>query len=112
MASTNVMTLTSDNWQKEVVESDKPVLVDFWATWCGPCRQLSPTIDRIADNYAGRVKVGKVNMDDNQDLGIQYGVSSIPLLLLFKGGEQPRQKLVGLQREADITKLIDQLLAS
>jgi thioredoxin 1 len=112
MASANVMTLTSDNWQKEVVESDKPVLVDFWATWCGPCRQLSPTIDRIADNYAGRVKVGKVNVDDNQELAMQYGITSIPRVLLFKGGQQPQQQLVGLQREADITKLVDQLLAS
>jgi thioredoxin 1 len=112
MASANVMTLSSDNWQKEVVESDKPVLVDFWATWCGPCRQLSPTIDRIADQYAGRVKVGKVNVDDNQDLAMQYGITSIPRVLLFKGGQQPRQQLIGLQREADITKLVDQLLAS
>ncbi len=112
MASANVMTLSADNWQKEVAESDKPVLVDFWATWCGPCRQLSPTIDRIADQYAGRVKVGKVNVDDNQDLAMKYGITSIPRVLLFKGGEQPRQQLVGLQREADITKLVDQLLAS
>ena len=112
MANANVMTLGADNWQKEVVESDKPVLVDFWATWCGPCRQLAPTIDRIADQYAGRVKVGKVNVDDNQDLAMQYGITSIPRVLFFKGGQQPRQQLIGLQREADIAKLVDQLLAS
>ena len=112
MASQNVLKLTPDNWQKEVVESDKPVLVDFWAPWCGPCRQLGPTIDRIADQFAGKVKVGKVNVDDAQDLAIQYGINNIPRVLLFNGGSQPKDQLVGLQVEATIVKMINQALGA
>ena len=102
MASQNVLELTTDNWQKEVVDSDKPVLVDFWAPWCGPCRQLTPAVERIADQFAGKVKVGKVNIDDNQDLAIRYQVASIPRLLLFKGGDKPKEEMVGLQLENTI----------
>ncbi len=111
MASPNVHKFTTENWQTEVVQSDKPVLVDFWAPWCGPCRQLSPVIDRLADQFAGRVKVGKVNTDENQDLAVQYGVSGIPLVLLFKGGgDQPSERVVGLQLESTLVKMINRVL--
>ena len=110
MASANVKEFTSDNWEQEVTNSDQVVLVDFWAPWCGPCRALGPTIDRIAERYAGKVKVGKLNTDDNQDVAIRYGISGIPALLFFKGGAEPRQRLVGLQPENAIAGQIDGLL--
>src|SRR5437660_5207194 len=101
MASANVVELTTANWEKEVVKSDKPVLVDFWAVWCGPCRALSPTIDRLADQYAGKVKVGKLNTDEAPDVAARYGISSIPQVMLFKGGQDPVDKTVGVQPEAN-----------
>src|SRR5205085_708774 len=107
MASANVVELTTDNWEQEVVNSDKPVLVDFWAPWCGPCRALAPTIDRIADQFAGKVKVGKLNIDDNQDLATRYAISSIPALFVFHGGEQPKDRMVGAQSEAVLVKLLN-----
>jgi thioredoxin 1 len=106
----NVLEFTSANWDQEVVGSGVPVLVDFWAPWCGPCRQLTPVIERLADQYAGRVKVGKLNTDDNQDIAVNFGISSIPTLLFFKGGEQPRDRLVGVRPEADLKKMLDRLL--
>src|SRR5882757_2607425 len=111
MASKNVVEFTSDNWQTEVVQSTQPVLVDFWAPWCGPCRQLTPIVDRIADQFAGRVKVGKVNVDENSDLAIKYDVTTIPRVLLFKGGDKPLQQIVGLTPEAELVKLLDKTLA-
>src|SRR5437773_7397880 len=110
MASANVVELTSANWENEVVNSQVPVLVDFWAVWCGPCRMLAPTIDRIADQFAGKVKVGKLNTDDHQDIGIKHGISGIPTVLIFKGGEQPRERVVGLTAEASLVKLINRVL--
>jgi thioredoxin 1 len=112
MASENVAEFTSANWEQEVAKSDTPVVVDFWAPWCGPCRQLGPTIDRLATQFAGKVKVGKLNTDDNQDLAIKYGVTSIPRVLIFKGGDQPREQIVGVRSEAELTKLINRVLES
>src|SRR5437588_13084557 len=112
MASRNVLEFTSDNWKQEVVQSSVPVLVDFWAPWCGPCRALTPIIDKIADQFAGRVKVGKVNVDENSDLAIKYDVTTIPRVLIFKGSDQPVQQLVGLTAEAELVKLLDRALAS
>jgi thioredoxin 1 len=112
MANQNVHQFTQDNWQKEVVESAVPVLVDFWAPWCGPCRQLAPTIDRIADQFAGKVKVGKVNVDDNQDLAVKYGINNIPRVYLFKGGEMPQRQLVGMQPESTLVKMINEVLGA
>jgi len=112
MASQNVTEFTTANWDQEVLKSDQPVLVDFWAPWCGPCRALAPTIDKLATQYAGRVKVGKLNTDDNPDLAVRYGISGIPQVLLFKGGEEPRERLVGLQPEAALVKVIDRVLGN
>jgi len=110
MASANVMTLTEENWEKEVVQSDKPVLVDFWAVWCGPCRALGPTIDKLADKYAGKVKVGKLNVDEAQNVAANYGISSIPMVMLFKGGKDPVDQAVGLNREDVYDKMITRVL--
>ncbi len=112
MASQNVIELTTANWESEVVKSETPVLVDFWAPWCGPCRALGPTIDRIADQFAGKVKVGKLNTDDNQDVAIKYGINTIPQVLLFKGGEQPLDKVVGVQGEATFVKMLNRVLGA
>ncbi len=112
MASANVVELTTENWEREVVQSDKPVLVDFWAVWCGPCRALAPTIDRLADQFAGKVKVGKLNTDENSDIAIKYGINSIPAVLLFKGGSQPVERTVGVRPEADFVKMINRALES
>ncbi len=79
--------LTTDQFEQEVLTSDIPVLVDFWATWCGPCRMLAPVVEEIAEEYDGKVKVCKVNVDEEEDLAIRFGVSSIPTLLVFKNGE-------------------------
>lgn len=110
MAGANVMEFTTDNWQQEVASSDKPVLVDFWAVWCGPCRQLSPIIDRLATQFAGKVKVGKLNTDEHPDLAVRYGISAIPQVLLFKGGEEPKERLVGLQSEGALVKILNRML--
>jgi thioredoxin 1 len=111
MASQNVMEFTTENWEKEVLQSDKPVLVDFWAPWCGPCRALAPTIDKLAEQYAGKLKVGKLNTDDNQDTAVRYGISGIPQVLLFRGGAEPKERVVGLTSEKELVKLIDRVLA-
>ena len=110
MAAANVVEFTSDNWKAEVVESTVPVLVDFWAPWCGPCRALGPTIDKLASKYEGKVKVGKLNVDDAQELAVKYGVNTIPRIFLFKGGETPRHTIVGAANEAELSKAIDGLL--
>ena len=112
MASKNVVEFTSDNWQTEVVQSTQPVLVDFWAPWCGPCRQLTPIVDRIADQFAGRVKVGKVNVDENSDLAIKYDVTTIPRVLVFKGSDKPLHQVVGLTPEAELVKMLDKALSA
>jgi thioredoxin 1 len=112
MASANVVELTSANWEQEVVTSDKPVLVDFWAVWCGPCRALGPTIDKLADQFLGKVKIGKLNTDENNDIAIRYGITSIPAVMIFKGGPQPVEKTVGVRPEAEFVKMINRVLES
>lgn len=105
----NVLEFTDDNFQTEVVQSGQPVLVDFWAPWCGPCRMLAPTVDEIATEYQGRVRVGKVNTDDNPQVASSLGISGIPTLMLFKGGEVV-ERLVGLQQKPRIAGAIDKHL--
>ena len=87
MAAENVLELDESNFTTDVTQSDVPVLVDFWAPWCGPCRMVSPVIDELATERAGSLRVGKVNVDENQALAVQYGIQSIPAFVLFKNGE-------------------------
>jgi len=101
--------ITVDKFDEEVLKSELPVLVDFWAEWCGPCKALGPTIDMICEEYAGKMKVFKLDVQSEAALAGKYGVSSIPTLLLFKGGEVV-ERLVGLQPKGSITAKIDPLL--
>jgi len=112
MANQHVMEFNTGNWETEVAKSDKPVLVDFWAPWCGPCRALGPTIDKIAEQYAGKLKVGKLNTDDNQDVAVKFGISGIPQVLIFKGSGEPRERIVGLTPERELVKVIDRVLGT
>ncbi len=102
--------LTEENFEQEVLQSDILVLVDFWAEWCGPCKMLGPTIEELAAQYKGRVKVGKVNVDENQALAQKYGIQGIPTLILFSDGAIKEQK-VGVQSKDALQGLIDACLA-
>ncbi len=93
----------------EILSSDQPVMVDFWATWCGPCRMLTPTVDEVAQEYDGRVVVAKCNVDDSDEVAMQYRVRNIPTLIFFKGGQQV-DKLVGLVSKKEITDILDKLI--
>jgi len=106
MAAENVQTFTDSNFDTTVLKAGTPVLVDFWAEWCGPCKRLGPTVDALATEYAGKVTIGKLNVDDNQDTAIKYNVRGIPALLLFKGGELVDQ-IIGAQPKDEIKKVID-----
>jgi thioredoxin 1 len=108
MASTTVMEFTDANFQQEVLSSSMPVVVDFWAEWCQPCRMLAPTIDALADEYQGKVKVGKLDTDANQQVPINYGISAIPTVIVFKGGEVAK-KFVGLTKKEAFKQLLDSL---
>jgi len=100
------LTVTMNNFQKEVVESDKPVLLDFWAAWCGPCRMVAPTIDKLSKDYEGKAVVGKVNVDEEQGLAEQFKVMSIPSLFVLKNGEVV-EKLVGARSGEELAALLD-----
>ena len=97
--------LTNENFDAEVLQSGLPVLVDFWATWCGPCMMLGPTVAEVAAEYAGRVKVGKVNVDNAPELAARYGITSIPALLLFRKGEVAKTS-VGFVPKADVVSML------
>jgi thioredoxin 1 len=108
MASNNIVTLTKDNFQEQVIKSITPVLVDFWAEWCGPCKMIAPILDELADEYAGKITIGKINIDDQQQLATEYGVRAIPTLLLFHNGEVAEQ-IVGLRSKRDLKASFDKL---
>ena len=103
MAGDSTLTFNDEAFDRDVLNSEVPVLVDFWAPWCGPCRAMSPTVDAIAAEYAGKIKVGKMNTDENQETAMRYRVASIPTLLLFKGGQVVDQ-WVGAMPKAELVK--------
>ena len=106
MASENVKEFTDLNFENEVINSSQPVLVDFWAEWCMPCRMLTPTIEKLAKDYAGKVKIGKLDTDANRDVAVKYSINAIPTVILFKNG-QVAQKFVGLRQERDFKEALD-----
>jgi len=101
-----LLALTDDTFQAEVLDSETPVLVDFWAPWCGPCVKVGPIIEELAADYAGKVKVGKLDVDENSETPVKYGVMSIPTVILFKGGEV-LDKITGARGKADYQSWID-----
>ena len=106
---TKPLEISNENFDKEVLKSKRPVLLDFWAEWCMPCKMLDPVIDDIADDYGKKLRVGKVNTDDNREISLKYEVSAIPTLILLVGGEMVR-KFIGLQQKADLVAAIDDVL--
>jgi len=108
MAAPKIIILTRDNFAKETLESPGPILVDFWAEWCGPCKMLAPILDELAAEYEGRVRFGKVNIDEDGPLAAQFNIQSIPTLLLFSQG-QVTDQLVGLRSKKDLKTRLDRL---
>lgn len=106
----NVRVLTDENWEQEVLKAESPVLVDFWAPWCPPCRMIAPAIDAVGQRYAGRARVGKLNVDDHPVTAERYGIRSIPTLLVFQGGRVVDQQL-GALPQGEIERLLERQLA-
>ncbi|NPB06296.1 MAG: thioredoxin [Aquificae bacterium] len=100
-----VITLTEENWDREVLQSDKPVLVDFWAPWCGPCRIIAPIIEELAEEFGDQIKVGKLNTDENPNIAMRYGIRAIPTLILFKNGEVVDTR-IGVQPKEALKQMI------
>ena len=111
MATANILILTDANFDAEVTKAPQPVLVDFWAEWCGPCKMVAPILDELATEYGGKIKIGKVNIDDHQALATQYGIRAIPTLLIFKNGQVVDQ-VVGLRSKKDFKSKLDRALTS
>ena len=109
MAGADTLEFTDANFEEDILKASQPVLVDFWAEWCQPCKALGPTIDELATEYAGKAKIGKVNTDENQSLSAQFGISAIPTVLLFNNGELV-ERFVGLRSKQDFKAAIDGLL--
>jgi thioredoxin 1 len=109
--SEKLVEFTEQNWEAEVLGSSQPVLVDFWAPWCAPCRQIAPTIEALAGDYSGRLKVGKLNVDDHSNVAARYGIQSIPTVLIFKAGRVVEQR-IGLASRDELTRLADEQLRS
>jgi thioredoxin 1 len=110
MASPKITVLTQENFAQEVLQSPSPVLVDFWAEWCGPCKMIAPILDELADEYDGRVKIGKLNIDEQQGVAAEYGIRAIPTLLLFHKG-QVADQIVGLRSKRDLKASFDRVAA-
>ena len=110
MASKNVLELSDETFQVEVIDSSVPVLVDFWAEWCMPCKMLAPTIEELAGEFAGKVKFGSMDTDTCRDTAMKFGISAIPTLILFQGGQMTK-KFVGLQQKADLKAAINAAIA-
>ena len=108
MAAPNIVSLSQGNFAEEVLKSFTPVLVDFWAEWCGPCKMIAPVLDELADEYEGRVKIGKVNIDEEQGLAAEYGVRAIPTLLVFHNG-QVADQIVGARSKRDLKASLDRV---
>ena len=109
MGSENVLELTDASFEQDILNSEEPALIDFWAEWCMPCKMLAPTIHELADEYAGRLKVGKVDTDSNREISLRFGISAIPTVILFKDGEVVK-KFVGLQQKNDLKQAIDEVV--
>ncbi len=105
-----VVEFSQTNFDQEVLKAETPVLVDLWAAWCGPCRMLAPVVETLAGQYAGKLKVGKVNVDDHPQVAAQYGIMNIPTLLLFKGGQEV-DRIVGVVPKEELARRIDKVLA-
>lgn len=103
--SKNVLEFTEQNWESDVLASAEPVLVDFWAPWCAPCRQIAPTIEALAQEFSGRVRIGKLNVDDHSGVAARYGISSIPTVLVFKAGKVVGQR-IGLASRDELTRIV------
>lgn len=106
----NVVDIGVDNFTSEVLQAEKPVLVDFWAPWCGPCKMVGPIVEILAEENADKISVGKLNVDENQALAGQFGVRGIPTLIFFKGGQEVK-RVVGAQSKAQLQKAIDEVIA-
>jgi thioredoxin 1 len=111
MAGNDTLTFTDTTFDEDVLNSEVPVLVDFWAEWCGPCRMMGPTVDQVATDYAGKVKVGKLDVDANQQTAMRYGIRGIPTVLLFKDGKVVEQK-VGAIGKPEFQKMLDKHMSS
>jgi len=101
--------LNEENFDKEVIKSSQPVMVDFWAPWCGPCRMMAPVVEELASKYSGKAKIGKLNTDDNPNIASEYQISAIPTLLFFKDGKVVKE-IVGVQPKEEISKILDSLI--